>query len=133
MKRSTNNTHVQIHNIDISKPIDVGFSIKVLGDNPTAFYSMIKPLAKTIDLNLTSIAKSFDCQDWKEMRDSVHQIKGASAFIGAGRIYYACYYIQESFSNSDFYLMQKYYPLLIEACVSYKTYSCQLALDVERN
>ena len=57
------------------------------------------------------------------MQMSVHALKKASGHVGASRIHYACYYIEEAYKVNDFDGMIQYYPLLVEAIVEFKRFS----------
>ena len=54
---------------------------------------------------------------------AAHSLKGASGYVGAGKVHYACYYIQKAYSINDYDGMVNYYPLIVEACVEYKRFS----------
>ena len=53
----------------------------------------------------------------------MHQLKGASGYVGAGRIHYVCYWIQNAFHDENHQKMLDYYPLLVEACIEFKRFS----------
>ena len=57
------------------------------------------------------------------MNDVAHKLKDASAYIGASKIHYACYYINYSYLTENYAAMVEYYPLLAEACIEYKRFS----------
>ena len=42
--------------------------------------------------------------------------------IGAGRVHYACYYVQEAYAENDYSEMLKCYPLLVESVIELKRY-----------
>ena len=54
-------------------------------------------LEKLEDMVLTKTVKdiinSIDNRDFEQIKLKAHQLKGASSYIGAGRLYYVCYYI----------------------------------------
>ena len=58
-----------------------------------------------------------------KMKLGAHQLKGASGYVGAGRVYYCCYHIQNGFNQDDIQKMVDYYPLLIESCIEFKRFS----------
>ena len=62
-------------------------------------------------------------QDWPQMKNASHTLKGSTGYLGAGKIYYACIYIMQAFSVEDFVAMAKYYPLLVEAVIEFKRYA----------
>ena len=57
------------------------------------------------------------------MKDQAHSLKGASGYIGASRLHYVCYFIQEHFVYNRFDKMIEYYPSLVEAAIEFKLYS----------
>ena len=57
------------------------------------------------------------------MKLLAHSLKGASAYIGAARLSYTCYYIQEHYVYERYDKMLEYYPSLIEATVEFKVHS----------
>jgi len=62
------------------------------------FYMMLE---KFEDMSLmecmTRIAKDVENKDFKEMKNDAHSLKGASGYIAASHIHYACYFIQEHY------------------------------------
>ena len=57
-------------------------------------------------------------------------MKGASGYIGAGKIHYACYYICDACTKEDFNRTIKYYPLIVEAVIEFLRYSRELIAGV---
>lgn len=57
------------------------------------------------------------------MKDLAHSLKGASGYIGASRLHYVCYFIQEHFVFERNEKMLEYYPSLVEAAIEFKKYS----------
>ena len=37
--------------------------------------------------------EAYDSKNYEELKDNAHAIKGASGYIGASHIHYACYFI----------------------------------------
>ena len=60
------------------------------------------------------------------MMELAHKIKGGSGYIGAGRLYYACYFIQEHYVYKKHSLMLEYYPTLVEAAIEFRLESRKL-------
>ena len=50
-------------------------------------------------------------------------LKGATGYVGAGRLHYICHHIKEAFANNDTQKMCDYYPLLVEKCIEFKRFS----------
>lgn len=46
--------------------------------------------------------------------------------MGAGRIHYACYYMQEHFLKEEIEEMMSYYPTLLEASIEFRIYQRQV-------
>ena len=57
------------------------------------------------------------------MKEAAHSLKGASGYVGAGKVHYACFYIQRAYNANDYQSMVSYYPLIVEACIEYKRFS----------
>ena len=59
------------------------------------FYKM---LGKFEDMKLTQVMKDiiqpYDDSNHQVFMDLAHGLKGASGYIGAGKLHYVCYYIQ---------------------------------------
>ena len=90
--------------LDISTPLDINMAIEVLGGEPSVYLMM---LAQLEDLSLTptmgNIAKlDFSNMDYQLLKDYAHSLKGSSAYVGASRVHYSCYYIQEYFMTNKF-------------------------------
>ena len=60
------------------------------------------------------------------MKSAAHSMKGASGYIGASRIHYACFFVQENFHKGDFEGMLDYYPAVVESVIEFKIHSRQL-------
>lgn len=41
--------------------------------------------------NIKNLVEPFEAQDYKKFKDIAHGLKGACTYIGASRLYYACY------------------------------------------
>lgn len=84
--------------MDITNPIDIEMAITGLGGDPKIFYMM---LGNFEDMTLTEHMKNlvvpYDTKDHKVFKDLAHGLKGASGYIGASRLHYVCYFIQEHF------------------------------------
>lgn len=79
--------------MDITKILDVEQSIKNLG--MADLYYMVLP--KFEDMVLTKymkpLAEAYTNKDWVELKENAHAIKGASGYLGAAKLHYACYYM----------------------------------------
>lgn len=139
-KNNDNQKPIPVIDADVSQPIDVKKAIEQLGGNPFVFYSMLE---KFEDMSLITcmnsiaqdVEKCMEKQDapdedkkeeFKQFRDDAHSLKGASGYICASHLHYACYFIQEHFQDERFKQMMEYYPTLLEAAVEFRVYSRQV-------
>jgi len=51
----------------------------------------------TLTDHMKKIVEPYDNKNHEEVKDLAHGLKGASGYIGAGRLHYVCYFIQENF------------------------------------
>jgi len=47
----------------------------------------------TLNDHMKKIVEPYDNQKHEEVKDLAHGLKGASGYIGAGRLHYVCYFI----------------------------------------
>ena len=78
---------------------------------------------------MQSMASYVEKQDWDGMNMIAQQLKMSSAYVGAGKLTYACYYLQEAYINPSDKNMLYYYPLLVEAVIEFKRYIRQYLAD----
>ena len=96
-------------NLSISEPIDLEAS-KQLGNNKL-FYDLIEKLDEMSGkTSLPQLAECLKSKDWQRMHTLAHTLKGSSGYIGAARIHYACYYMQEAYREGNYEAMVGYYP-----------------------
>ena len=74
---------------------------------------------------------AFDRKDYEDLKDKAHTLKGPSSYIGAGKLSYACYYIQYHFVENNYPLMMEYYPCVVEAAIEFKIYSRKIIAENE--
>ena len=110
--------------MDTSTPIDIDLAIQGLGGEPQIFYMMLGNLeGMTLNQTMKNIILPFEQKKYEEMKNLAHSLKGASGYIGASRIHYACYFIQEHFVFERYDKMLEYYPSLVEAAIEFKIHS----------
>lgn len=68
-------------------------------------------------------------EDWLKLKNATHSLKSACGYVGAGKIHYACYYIQKMFADEDYPGMAKCYPLIVEAGIEFKRYSRRILAE----
>jgi len=60
-----------------------------------------------------------DAENYAKYKEHAHSLKGASGYIGAGRIHFDCYFIQESYIKKDYEAMKERYNRLIEDVIDF--------------
>jgi len=121
---------VKVQKLSIEDPIDVKDAIEGLGGDPNIFYMM---LANLENMSLVGILKdiipALENRDYLQMKTLAHSLKGASAYIGASRLHYVCYYIQEHYVYERYEKMLDYYPSLVEAAIEFKIHSRKIMAE----
>mgnify|MGYP000867874157 CR=1 FL=1 len=80
---------------------------------------------------MTQVAEGINQQDYNKMKQGAHQLKGASGYVGAGRVHYVCYHIQNAYQTNDFARMVEYYPMLVEYSIEFKRFSRKYLSDLK--
>ena len=70
--------------------------------------------------SMESMATHVNNCDLEGMNAVAQQLKMSGQYINAGKLTYACYYLQEAYVNPNAEEMVHYYPLLIEAVCEFK-------------
>ena len=97
--------------------------VYALGGNIAKYFKMTAKFELAV-MNpcMKRIAGATNTQDWQELHSIVNELREASGAIGASKVHYACFYIQEAYAENDFQEMFKCYPLLVEAIIELKRY-----------
>ena len=123
-------SQIKFEKIDTSTPVDMNKAVEGLGGDPKMYFML---LSQFEPMNLIDKMKccmeAYDGEKFEELKDNAHGIKGASGYIGASHIHYACYFIQEHFVNGRFQQEMEYYPTLVEAVIEFRTYSRKLIAE----
>jgi len=86
--------NIRVLEMDTSTPIDIDLAIVGLGGEQSIFYMMLANLEDmTLKPTMKDIAVEYDAKSYEKMKDLAHSLKGASGYIGASRLHYACYFI----------------------------------------
>ena len=87
------------------------------------FYTMLGTLEDlTMNKVMKNLIAAYEENNHSDMKFQAHSLKGASAYIGASRIYYTCFYIQAFYLVNNFPKMVSYYPTLVEAVIEFRTF-----------
>ena len=52
--------------------------------------------------HLGDLAAAVDAKNYDDMKAAAHGLKGSSGYIGAGRIHWQCYHIQEQWIEKNY-------------------------------
>lgn len=63
------------------------------------------------------------------MKAKAHSLKGACGYVGASRMHYACYFIQEAYQMQQYDLMVEKYPRLVETVIEFKRFSRKILAE----
>lgn len=113
--------------MDVTTPIDVQCAINTLGGEPNIFYMMLGNL-EDMSLNkvMTDMVPQYEAKNYLEIKNLAHSLKGSSGYIGASRLHYVCYFIQEHYVYYRYDKMLEFYPALVEAAIEFKVHSREL-------
>jgi HPt (histidine-containing phosphotransfer) domain-containing protein len=115
-------------------PLDIDKAIGQLGGETQIFYSMLgKFESMSLLASLEEMRDAVNEKDFAKIKNKAHSMKGASGYIGAGGIHYACYHMQEQFLNEQYEEMLSYYPTLIEQSIAFRTYSREAIAKYKSN
>ena len=83
----------------------------------------------TLNDNMAKMTERYDAKDYTALEEQAHGLKGASAYIGASRLHYACYFVQQHYEYERFEKQLECYPALIEAAIEFKTHSRKIIAE----
>ena len=87
----------------------------------------------TLNQCMNTVAEAVNQQDYDKIKLGAHMLKGATGYIGAGRLHYVCYHIKNAFFCGDYQKMLNYYPLLVEKCIEFKRFSRKYLASIKSN
>ena len=94
---------INFKEFSIETPIDIESAVEGFGGEDTIFYMMVDKLeSMTLNKIMKDLVPAYENKDYKEIKMLAHSLKGASAYIGASRLHYACFFIQAHFVNNEF-------------------------------
>jgi HPt (histidine-containing phosphotransfer) domain-containing protein len=108
--------------LDISIPLDTKKAISYFGSEDT-YYRLLQQYEDVSLLNdLKELAKAVNDNNYKEVKERIHSIKGASAYAGASRVTDHCYWMQYYYLEDQFDKMMDLYPKLMESVVEFRVW-----------
>jgi len=104
----------------------------MLGGHRKLFITMLKRLENlSLRACLQNIAIAMNQRDWLGVKNGVHQLKGASGYVGAGRVHYVCFHMQNLYNSGDYERLGAYYPLLLELSIEFKRFLRKYLEDLQ--
>ena len=89
--------------MDITTPIDAQTSVSSHVGNSQLHFVMLARLEEmALSPCIEKISEGVEEEDWLKIKMACHSLKGSSGYVGAGRLHYACYYIQLAYSLNDY-------------------------------
>jgi HPt (histidine-containing phosphotransfer) domain-containing protein len=81
----------------MGQPLDQAGPIRQLGGNTPLYFMMLGRLEHmSINTNMRLIAEAIEQKDWDTVKQKAHNLKNACGYIGACRLHYACFFIEEA-------------------------------------
>lgn len=85
---------IAVSEFDTSTPIDAKKAIEQFGGMRDMFYMMLEKFEDmTLLPTMQAIAQDINEKDFSKLKNDAHSLKGASGYVGAGHLHYACYFI----------------------------------------
>ena len=107
--------------------IDKEDAINRLGNNVEMFYMLLGNLENSsLNQTMEQMVTAYNDRDYPKMNGLAQTLKGASSYVGAGRMHYITYFIQKNFEMKNYDQMLEYYPSLVEAAIEFKVESRKL-------
>lgn len=108
--------------LDKATPLDTKTAIGFFG-SADSYYGLLERYEEVSMINdLKGCAKAVNELDYKEVKERIHSMKGASAYAGASRVTDHCYWMQYHFEQGDNQKMMDLYPRLIESVVQFRVW-----------
>ena len=122
---------VKVTNLDVNQTIDFSASIRKLNGQRKLLINMIKRLEdESLSHCMQMVTNGLNAKNWGLVKQGAHMLKGATGYVGAGRVHYACYQIQRAYNRGDFRKMESYYPLLLEYSIELKRFMRRYLTDL---
>ena len=74
--------------------MDLITPVENLNNKKSLFITMLQRIeVMSLKVCMSQVADGMNEKDWEKMKNGAHQLKGASGYVGAGRLHYVCYHI----------------------------------------
>ena len=120
---------IPVSNYDVSSPIDKAKAVQDNGGEEAQFYSLLEDYEESLVEQMEKIIVEYDAKNHEGFKTIAHSIKGSSTYIGAGRLHYVCYFIQENFVQKHLDHELEFYPSLVEAAIEFKIHSRKMLAE----
>jgi HPt (histidine-containing phosphotransfer) domain-containing protein len=82
-----NKQPVACFNLDISTPLDIKAGIETFGGSEKLYYMMLEKFEEmTVEKYVRMVNKAVEEQDWVNVKEGAHAIKGSAGYIGASHV-----------------------------------------------
>ena len=114
---------VKVVEYNVEKPIDLRCLEKRFRNDKQVFLRMLQQLSTYLIPNCMSrMNDAILVLEYEQMNFVAHTLKGASGYVGAAKLHYVCYYIQEAYHQDRLQEMIDRYPSLVEAVIEFNRY-----------
>jgi len=79
--------------MNIEHPIDLERGLICYGDNENIYYLVLPKFLKSSAALVKSMSEAYTNRDSESFMLQGHKLKGASAYVGASRVHYCCFFI----------------------------------------
>ena len=64
-----------------------------------------------------------DTLNWTQVKEVAHSLKSSSGYVGASRIHYDCYFMQEAYNIKELPKVGQRYNRLVENSIEFMIYA----------
>ena len=91
-------TSIKIEKYNIQTAFDMHKAMKNLGCTIEYYMQLLKSFTENVlEVNMMNMATDYENEQYKEMMFLAYNIKGASGYIGAGKLNYACHFMRKNY------------------------------------
>ena len=94
-----------------------------LRGNQTFLVGMISQFeAMLLNNSIKSMKEAFEAGDWLKLSQTAHLVKGASGYVGFGRLHYTCASLRLAYMSDQLHQLPNWYQMFIEKIIEAKRY-----------
>jgi HPt (histidine-containing phosphotransfer) domain-containing protein len=88
--------------LSIDTPLDYANALFCLSNKKSLYFMMLgRFLSQTLAQEITKIKDAMDTLNWTQVKEVAHSLKSSSGYVGASRIHYDCYFMQEAYNIKE--------------------------------